>query len=245
MRLVFVTPVFGRTDITGACLAQRADLIRLLGDRGHDADCVVIGDDENLATADRLGMHALEQRNILGLKVNDGMEYACRSLGADAVCFIGSDQWLHPSYLEGLDELGDRIRTGCGFAVVSEDGTRLAHLWLPYVKGCGPKIIPRARLERSGYRPCEDDRERSMDASLMRGVLVEGEADPFEWVDVETVGSLRYVDFKSDVQIHSYRTLAGKHSRRVDLHPWRVLARHYPAELVEGMRDVYAARAGR
>lgn len=242
-RLVFVTPVFGRPEITGVCLRQRAQLIGELRPRGVDAACVVVGDDENLETADALGFVALEQENVLGRKVNDGFELACRSLGADLVCFIGSDQWVHPSYFAGLEGL-EAIRTGAGFAVVDELGTRIAHLWLPYVSGCGPKIIPRALLEPSGFRPCEDDRMKSLDASLMRGLGRDPEDQAgLEWRDHADVVSLRYVDFKSrDAQIHPFRNLARRHARYIGRDPWAALAEHYSAELVETMAEVYRAR---
>lgn len=256
MRLAFVTPAHRRVSLTAVCLAQRARLIDELAAQGIEAHAVVVADDENADTAEALGLRVLRRPNYaLGRKFNDGIEYACRELEADYVCPIGSDQWVHLRFFDGLGAQ-DAIRSGRDYAIVSEDGGRLAHLVCDYRGLVGPRVIPRALLAHCGFRPADDSAPRGIDNSTLRGIAAAPafgrrgrpsagrvEDIAIEAHDVPELGALRYVDFKScDVQMNGYVSLRDRFGVREDDDPWATLASAYPADLVERMRGHYSAR---
>lgn len=254
MRLAFVTPAWRRAGITAICLSQRARLIEELAEDGIEAVSVVIADDENADTAEVLGMEVLRHPNYaLGRKFNDGFEHACRELGADFVCPIGSDQWVHRAYFAELGGLTDAIRSGSDYAIVNEGGTLLARLVCDYRGLCGPRVIPRALLEHVGFRPAADGARKGIDTWTLRGIATAPrfgrpgrpragrvEDIPIQAYDVPALGALRYVDFKSDVQMNGYEPLRGLYGVREDDDPWATLQAAYPLDLVERMRDHYA-----
>src|SRR3954464_9355536 len=94
-------PAWRRFAVTRLCLAQKKHLVRHLAARGITASVVVVADDENLDIAAEYGFDTVEQKNVLGLKVNDGIEYACDN-DADYVAFVGSDDWIHPDFFDSL-----------------------------------------------------------------------------------------------------------------------------------------------
>jgi len=245
MRLVFVTPAFGRYTVTDAVLAQRANLELLLHvAMGIEAATVVIADDDNLDIARAHGMEAIERPNThLGAKFNDGIEHACIHMDADLVCLIGSDSWVHPAYFTGLDQLDGRIRTGRDFGVVNETGTRFAHTRITYIGGVGPKIIPRDRLAWAGFRPAEETKPRGIDMSVMGGLLQGDERQlPLDWFDVPDLGALRTVDFKNPgPQLNRFDPIVEKYGTRTDHDPWTLLATAYPQSLVDKARAIYEA----
>jgi len=224
--------------------------------RGVPARMVVVGDDDNLATAERLGFDTLERPNVLGRKVNDGFEYACQR-GADFVSFIGSDDWAHADWYSTMPPAGV-VKTSRWAAVVAPGGTRLLVRTVASAVGAAPWIIPRDLLARAGFRPCANDNAMSgIDGSIHAGLSLVREpayevparrrAQARAW-DMRVVWDdsdpLRFVDFKgSDEQITPFSQVVGRARfiERDEPDPWPILATRYPADLVAGMREHYAS----
>ncbi|HMA26076.1 MAG: hypothetical protein ACM33U_09130 [Solirubrobacterales bacterium] len=251
--LWLITPVHRRVELTRLCLEERAWLAASLAESGIDCQVVVIGDDESIETARALGFHVLERPNVLGRKVNDGIEYACRQ-GADFVSYFGSDDWALPVYFTTLPD--DRhIRIGHWRAVVSPDGSRLVTWLMP--SGITPWVIPRALLEPAGFRPAEDHRMNGVDGSIWRGIQgVKRGPQPrrfshaerarlndrgavYQFVDVD---ELQRVGFKINDEITPYRRAIPRQPSRMRgdyPDPFTQLASRYPADLCERMRAFY------
>lgn len=233
--LWIVTPVHGRVDRTRICLEQRARLLVELDAAGLDAYQVVVGDDENLETAREYGFETLERPNLLGLRINDGFEYAARE-GADFVVYAGSDDWMLPGFLLDLPARG-RARASRWMTYVSPDGREWASMpssgpiWHP------PWTISRELLEPCGFRPARDAAMSGLDSYIAEGMgSPRGEAFERHADD----DPLRCVDFKGpEEQITPWRWITSARYRRPD--PFEKLATRYPADLCRRMEDYYAA----
>lgn len=257
--LWFVQPVHGRAGLARLCMEQRRRMLDELAGLGVDAQMVVVGNDANLDTARELGFATLERPNVLGAKVNDGIEYACREGGADYVSFIGSDDWSLASWFVTMPPDG-LIKTSRWVAFVAPGGNRLLVRAATGSVGNAPWIIPRSLLEPAGFRPVLDRKMSGIDGSIRDGIIaclrgVEGTtgaqkrmATRQRLADVyhhEPGDELRLVDFKgSREQITSYSLALGKPRRLVhdEPDPWPVLATRYPADLVGRMERLYAER---
>lgn len=186
--IALVIPVHGRVGLTDICLEQRLRLVYDLAGLGVDAEVVVVGDDDNLASARRYGFHVVEAPNPLGRRINDGFEFAFRELGADHVVFNGSDSWLMPGPLADLPAPGvvrssTRLALSSGRWIVQVDDERSE--W-----GRAPWIIGRELMEPSGFRPVDSRRPRGIDGALLRAVRAAGgtfyvarDDDPLRVVD--------------------------------------------------------------
>lgn len=239
-RLWLVTPVHGRAARTRLCLEQRARLIVELAGRGLDAHQVIVGNDENLDTARELGFHVLERENLLGLRINDGFEFACREGEADYVVYTGSDDWLLPDFLVDLPT-GGRVRSSKWQSYVSPDGKWLASMPCAGHQGAPPWTIPRALIEEVGFRPAKDGAMSGLDSYITHGLTdAQGRTreDVFEYHPEDD--PLRCVDFKgTDEQITPYRWVVSGRYERPD--PFKILATRYPADLCRRMEEFYAA----
>lgn len=233
--LWLVSPVHGRASLTRLCLEQRARLLDELAGHGIDAHVVVIGDDENVETARELGFEVLERPNVLGLRINDGLEWAFREGGADHAVYVGSDDWLLPEHLADVPAQG-RARASRWISIVSPDGRRIAAVEGAPFKGRAPWTLSRKLLEPVGFRPADDTLRRFLDTSIMDGFPV-SRAAAFEYHPEDD--PLRCVDFKSrGEQLTPWRLQAP--SRFAQPNPFEVLATRYPADLVERMEKFYA-----
>lgn len=263
--LWFVQPVHGRVGLARLCMEQRRRMMDELAGRGIDANMIVVGNDANVATARELGFHALERPNELGRKVNEGFEWACREGGADFVTYIGSDDWALASWFATLPPV-DRVKTSAHIAFVGPlVAPTLRVRTVPGSVGNAPWIIPRALLERVGFRPSVDGRRQGIDGSIRNSLARalsprRGRwefASAAEWRRANREGDsgriflhehgdeLRCVDFKgSKEQITSYSAAMGR--PRWVIHdepdPWPTLATRYPADLCERMERLYADR---
>lgn len=240
--LWFVVPAHGRVDVTRVCLGQLARTCAELRDHGVDATAVVIANDENRETAEALGFGTIRRSNHpLGRRWNDGFQLAGEA-GADYVVPFGSDDWIDTVLLRAqLPEHGE-IRCSTMSAIVSEDRTRLARLTIPYDGGDGIRIYPTSMLQPLGYRPIEEDRDRAMDTSLLRGVSrALGRPPRFRYFDVHP---FQIVDWKTAENLNSYAACL-KYLQGVELDPFTALADLYPAaalaEMAALQREAVAA----
>lgn len=229
MSIWFVTPVWGRVQLTAVCLLQRRLVIDELATHGVEARCVVVGDDANLSVARELGFDVVEQDNeYLGRKFNDGIEHAARA-GATWVVPIGSDSWIDPAYFLPLPAPGE-TRTSACYAAVTAD--RIGYLRvLPDDRGAGPYLLHRDLLEPSGFRPADDLLRRYIDSSTVRGL-----AGPVRWVHRD-VHEAQYIGFRGTPTLTPYQRLVDRWGTGEADDPWQRLALHYPSELVDAARE--------
>lgn len=230
--LVFVTPARGRFALTELCLQQRKRLCDELG----DATCLVVATDANAYTAHKLGFPALHSPEPLGRKVNDGIEYAVRELGAKHVVFFGSDDIALPELFDNLPE--DHIATHRRLGLVRPDGQELSVLSRPenVAPGFIPWMIPTKLLAPAGYRPSIDVRERRVD-----GAILDTLAYLHAGCEVRDISPYGVVDLKSpEQQVTAYDRTVAAHpvTERSDA-PFETLGSVYPQEFCEQLRDHY------
>lgn len=214
MHLVFVTPAWQRFAVTRLVLAQRRELCDELAARGITADCIVVADDENLEIAGEFGFPTLTRPNLLGYKVNSGIEMAL-DMGADYVSFVGSDDWLHPDlFMPGLMD-GETVVSGwklcqydlaTGLSKVVSTRSRF---------GVIPWLVPAQALRG---KLVSNHLESGLDLHLGTAIM---EA---RWT-FHDPHALARVDFKSDIQMTPYGAGIGPVAPP--------LAERYPAHLVE------------
>lgn len=223
MRVYFVTPAWQRFELTRVVLEQRRMVMTFLEERGVEARCVVVADDENADTAAELGFDVVHRPNYaLARRFNDGIERAARD-GADWIVPIGSDSFLDPAYLFPLPD-PKAMRSSTLYAVAEAD--RLGRLRIRRGAGVGPYMIHRSFLPRS-FRPAEDHRKRGVDASTLRGLRG---GRRLEFVDLHP---WQYVGFRSYPQMNSYDKLYGRFGVGEERDVADALAEHYPPALVE------------
>lgn len=189
MKIVFVTPAWGRVELSQIVFAQRASAIDSLADAGIVAQQVVVGSDENIGAAKAFGFETTYCSNFfLGMKFNHGYEVA-RELGATHVVPVGSDSFLDPEFL--LDLPDDRVVASRNYAMIREDGKERQHLQMTAVS----YAIPSAFLHEVSWRPIESWRKRGCDTSTLDRVSAYGdrleyrESHPLETVSFRTSGN--------------------------------------------------------
>jgi len=227
--IYFVTPAWRRPELSAVCFDQRLDVIRALAGHGIEARCVVIADDENVDLALARGFDVVQRPNDgLSDRFNDGMEFAGRA-GAEWIVPIGSDSWIDPGYFVGLH--ASTTRTGQFYCHVTAD--RLGEARVRRRGGAGPYVLHRSLLAPSGFRPAAPGLARRVDSSTIRGI--EQGAGPLNWRPFHR-HPFQYVGFRVAPYITSYQALMGAWGVREHSDPWAILARHYPADLVERAR---------
>jgi hypothetical protein len=235
------TPAHGRLDLSEVCFDQHAWVARWLRPKGIEVASCVVACDENLELAHDRGFYTVERANDhLGARWNDAYQYAANQ-GADFICPLGSDSWIHPEFFTTLPPARSReMLTGKAYAVVDETGGRLAHLEIVHAGGVGPNVIPTWLLRASGWRPVTEHLHRGCDHSLISTIGVDHDLQ-LRWHDFD---SAQYIGFKTGgTQLNSYDQLTVRYSKTDPVDPWPELARIFPAELVEAARNVYTARA--
>lgn len=222
MSVWFITPAWGRYELTAVCLEQRKRVIDQLTAHGVEAQCVVVADDENLDIARGLGFHTFERDNEwLGRRFNDGMEYAGKQ-GADWIVPIGSDSWIHPDYLLPLPPAG-QSRTSQNYAVVESD--RMAYLQVGMKNPAGPHMLHRSTFP-DGFRPAKDELHRYIDSSTLNGL------HGLSW-EVRNIQGLQYIGFRGTPHLSPYERLWKAWGIVETTDPWGELAEVYPPDLVE------------
>ena len=225
--LYFITPCWGRVTLTAICLEQRQRAIEILANHGVEARCVVIADDENLATAIRLGFETIRQDNEwLGRRFNDGFQHA-RDHGAEWMVPIGSDSWIDPWYFLPLPDPA-YTRTSALYAVVKP--RRIGYLKVGAKNPAGPHVIHRDRLPESG-RPAKDELTRYIDSSTIKGLR------DVRW-DSRDLHPLQYIGFRQEPMITPYQRLMDAWGVHQSNDPWGALATCYPRDLVERARAI-------
>lgn len=239
-------------------LAQRRWLCDTLAARGVTANSVIVGDDDNLDIAHKYGFPTVEMDNeYVGRKFNAGYKYAAEQ-GADVFVHIGSDDWVHPDAFNFLLKrdpnrlANDRLHPPGGSVVWKPGPTIVAQREVALVDlvsgdavfchirgrcGCIPWFLPRIALEGCDFTPIQDDIQRGIDGSLIRGIQ---SVHP-NWRFQEDASPLWMVDFKSATNITPFAGLTHLSSERVNA--WAVLAGGYPQEIVDRAEAVHARRA--
>lgn len=241
MSVCFVVPAHGRLALAALCFQQLARTSASLA-----ASVLVVAEDENLELAAELGFETLRRPNYgLGRRFNDGFEQAAK-LGADYLVPLGSDDWVDA---ELFRELPDERSVFCfrACSLVSEDGSRLAKLRIPYQGGIGMRIMPAALLAYVGHRPAGERLERGVDTSIIGGLRRASDARlraglPDVILEYRESDPLQIVDFKSPAaNLNTYRACAdycAEESRA----PFAELAGFYPGEAVAAMQALYLQR---
>jgi hypothetical protein len=245
VRLAFVIPVHGRHQLAEACLRQLARTCLTLNQKGVDAAAILVGDDAffgRLAT--ELGFGWVRAANRpLGAKWNEGIEFACREGAVDYVVPLGSDDVVDAS-LFVASWPSDAIVCARESAVVSPDGDRLAELHIGYGGGDGVRMLPSSLLERVGFRPAADERDRAIDGSMSDKLGPRGTGRPARYVyRGSDARALQIIDFKSSGrgQRNTYEAcldLATAEHEDV----WERVGSVYPAAFVEEIRACYRER---
>jgi glycosyltransferase involved in cell wall biosynthesis len=238
--LLFITPAWQRYELTRLCLWQRRTVCDHLASKGIHATCLVIADDENLDTAREYGFETLESPNdFLSRRFNDGYEYAGRN-GFDYVCPIGSDSWIDPELLEELPSR--RMQVSRNYAVVREDGERIAELALRTPFGFGCFTLPTEMLKKFDYRPCAENLAKGCDGSLFKALYRSLSHRPR--VTIRELGPLDIVAFRSELQITPYERLVQRHGAREMPDPFERLRMRYPSDLVSVTERFHHERMG-
>ena len=240
--LWFIVPANGREDLARVCLRQLRRTCDLLEGYGIRASAVVIADDENLDTAAELGFGTVERENKpLGRKFNDGFELAGIA-GVDYVMPLGSDDWVDHEWVAGMLPDDDTIRCSRNIALISPDRRSASLLEVPYIGGHGIRMIPRALLERTDFRPAEEDKPRAIDASVMRGIgrtlgrhpnVVYYESHVFQVVDWKS----------SSEQLNTYEMCERYRKGSEVRDPFAWLRGVYPESSITEMRELEAVAA--
>ena len=246
-----VSPAWGRFTVTRLALAQRAHLTGELAARGINLQVLIVADDENLDIAREFGFRTLERPNDrLGLRFNDGIQHAAGE-GADFITVVGSDDWVHPDLFDRLpaDNPPEPVLstdrpfvswtpgvaeavTGREIAIVDLASGRLRSCRGTSRAGVIPWVFPRKALQPCGFRPVPDRQQRGLDGAMVAGLGVQP-----EWVFHDPHDLCR-VDFKSPVNLNTYRNVTAAIGYGDERPAWNTLADRYPAELVRMARAV-------
>lgn len=231
MKLVFVTPAWRRLTLSRICFAQRQNLIEDLSKSGIEATCVVVSDDANLDTAKEFGFETVVRDNrYLGRRFNDGYERALE-MGADYICPVGSDTWLHPDLVKKLVAGETHIQASRSYALVRKDGKRLAEVKLigRYAYGCW--VIPAPLFTTP--RPCGERKPSGCDRSAFKRLDAPFKEVP--WKALDAIG------FRAKPHLTQYESYFGRHDVKEYPQPFERIAKRYPAGLVDEVRTFYRA----
>lgn len=233
--IALVTPVFRRFALTEIMLKHRKQTFIELEKLGVVGTCVVIGDDDNLITADGLGFPTIQSPNLLGAKYNDGHQWAVEN-HFDISFQVNSDQVFHPELLRRIAEspLDSLIRT----------------VWSSFVHGSGKKSLIFQNpvwsmkayptdLLRKAPRPCSEDIMSMCDTSTHNGVVKVNPNAPTHTVEL---GPLESIQFESGFQITGWLNWV-KLARYVGTQevpvPWDEITRMHGHTLTDSMRRFY------
>lgn len=236
----FVIPAHGRHELTRACLTA---LTWTIAHAKTNATAVVVASDENLRTADTLGLHILPQHNEpLGRKLNDGIAYAAAH-GATHVIPFGTDDLLHPDWLNTIPATDTHIVARYTTAFVDETGAHLATIpAISRISGAsGIRVIPTTLTEPAGHRPTDDNAPRGLDHTTNAHIYRHhrGRGSIRNLFHYHENHAHEYVDFKSpNAQLNPYRNCVTSPLRETE-DPWETLADYYPDDILEPIRHVY------
>ena len=165
MRVAVCVPIWGREQLTRACMSHWRRVGVDLAYSGYDIRVCVVGSEGKSEIATRDGHEYVEFSNdSFALKLDAGLGLA-KTLEPDAVMFSGSDDFLSAGLVEGLlEELGS---SGAGHVGVLDalfldlSTMRIVH-WPGYTDhrkgesiGCG-RTIKRGVLDDLGWKIWSD-----------------------------------------------------------------------------------------
>lgn len=232
--IVFITPAWGRVELSQIVFEQRADAIRWMNFLGFEAKQVVVGSDENIGAAKAFGFETeLCMNFFLGMKFNYGYE-AARELGATHVVPVGSDSFLDPQFIVDYGPLpDDEVVVSRNYAMVREDGRERQHLQMSATS----YVIPAALLDEVHWRPVESWRKRGCDTATLDAVgamgrIIYRESHPLETVSFRTRGN----------QVSDYDAYYDVWGIAKTDDAFGGLTEFYPEHLVDKIRNLYARR---
>lgn len=224
-----------RFDVTRLVLKQRQRLCVELAAGGVDATNLIAADDENREIAAEYGCATLETPNEpLGRKCSKGLRHAADL--ADWVCWVGSDDWIHPDVFEPLlDRHGELVVvTGRRLAVVDLATGVLQIISSPSKYGAIPWLID-SRLLRTNRPAIRPDLPRGLDGALIRGIRLARK--PFAVVEHDP-HPFRCIDFKSDLNLSPFHGLVENLALGRPADAWDALSAWFPTDLVDDARTL-------
>jgi len=239
----FITPAFHRANISEIVFQQRAEMLHKLHEAGHEAQAVVVADDENIELANQHGFATVVTKNdYLGRKWNEGYQLAARE-GADYVCPVGSDSWLDPefiiSYLNEPWE-GRVVVSSRHYSVVHETGRKRGQFLVEY-EGGTTMFFSTESIRHCRYRPVRERIQSGCDGSTLQSLNLPGKPTFL----INEAHQLETVAFQTSPQITSYDNLVKRWGVGETTNQAKVftdLEAHYPKPLVDEMRVLYKAR---
>ena len=238
--LCFITPVWGRYELTSIVLRSRKRVCEELLQHGIEASSVIIGDDENLDIANELGFDIVVCDNeFLSRKFNEGYASAY-NLGYDYCYPVGSDSILTADQF--INNVGEELPVSSHYySMIRSSGEERIDVQIKVPGGIGPLIIP-VPLLAEFPRPIKEDMRRGCDNAARQTILRAGLAiltrETHQW---------EHVAFQSGVtQITDYeriRRVYNAEQYEVDYGTFPEIISLYDSVTIESIRDYY--RSGR
>lgn len=227
-----MSPAWRRYSITRLALAERRWLCDELSARGHQANSVIVADDDNLDIAQEYGFETVERDNTdLGARFNAGFQYAADQ-GCDLFVHVGSDDWIHPDTFNVLDKIG---LDGClvaqrRFVIADLDRGTARRCYAGNMWGSIPWLIPRSAM--AAFAPIRPGLMRGIDAALAIGLT-----SRINWIFQDSQPEW-CVDWKTTTNLTPYRGVAYALGFGDEQEPWPLLSGFYPAYLIEQARSL-------
>lgn len=166
----FVTPAWGRFELSRICFAQHAQALGQLRSQGYQAMEVVVADDENLEIAREFGLETLECANdggFWGRRLNEGYEFA-RDAGALWIGPMDSDCWFLPERATAMAHIASNgaVASSRRLTVFREDGRHRLDIEQNYGHPF-LLLMPSSSLEAVSYRPVQEGVEGNESTSTL------------------------------------------------------------------------------
>jgi len=245
-RLLFVVPAHGRAKLARICLTHLRHTCDELTAHKIKASAIVVADDENLDTATELGFGTVRRDNtFVSRRYNDGVQAALdaqfNGQPADFVVPCGSDDFV--DWRIFLDLPGRHtVRCFQRLSFVREDGREMISRRLLNQGGCGIRVYPREVMQSRWFRPCDEDRHRACDTSILHNLQ---RAHPALRIQYAGIDPRQIVDWKSpDNQLNPYRSLRPHRPLAEPSDPFTALRGIYQDEFLEQMQEHYEHARG-
>ncbi len=229
----------GRFAVSELVFKQRAQLVADLAAGGRQAVALVYANDANLDIARAHGHEAVEYPNRpLGAKCTAGLRHAARL--ADFVCWIGSDDWIHPDVFDSLPcerTPQGTIHHGKRLAMVDLAEGTLTRIASPSQYGAIPWIIDSRLLLGERHPLIQPALERGLDGALIRGMRLNRQL-PMRFVEHDP-HEFRCVDFKTSENITPYKGVTKFLGITPEEEAWPALLERFPAEHVTAARALH------
>jgi len=239
--LCFITPVWQRYELTEIVLKHRKLVCDELQSMGIDASSIIIGDDDNLDIALKLGFEVVERDNeFLSRKFNDGYEYAF-SAGFDYCYPVGSDSLLTADQF--MHNVGEELPVASHYyCMIHSSGMERIDVEIAVPGGIGPLIIPVPMLTKFP-RPIQEDMRRGCDNAARQTILSAGVQILTRKADAQW----EHVAFQSGVtQITDYERIRRVYNAEqydIDYGVFPEIEALYDSGTITALKDYY--RSGR